>query len=111
MEQRPGTRRHSLPLVLVGQLPFLTPPFSAMKHTNAIIHDDYDLMNRALKAYWSSGGTMQPNAADSGVHEHRGQTVVILRTGSEILRVYRVRASGELRRIENPAETRYRWCL
>lgn len=65
-----------------------------------LILDHDDLLDRAHKAYFRAGGTAYPNSGHSGVAEHGADAYVVLRTGSDILAVYRVRSSGELRRIE-----------
>ena len=62
--------------------------------------DDEDLTRRALAAYFRSGGTAQPGRSQSGVRRYRRLVYVILRTGRDVLAVYRVRNDGMLRRMK-----------
>jgi hypothetical protein len=56
------------------------------------------LINRALAAYFRTGGGAQPKA--SAVEKHDGKKYVVLRGPKETLAVYRVRAfDGVLRRM------------
>ena len=58
-----------------------------------------DLEKRAYAAYFRAGGNLQPNARDSGERKYKGLHYVLLRTGADILAVYRVRNDGVLRRL------------
>lgn len=59
--------------------------------------DDEELMRRAMAAHFRAGGTQQPNARASGVHKVGSLKYVVLRSGGEILSVYRVRNDGVLK--------------
>ena len=59
-----------------------------------------DLTYRAFRAYFRSGGIDQP-ASHSGEEWSGDKRYVVLRNVRGVLAVYRVRASGTLRREKN----------
>lgn len=71
-----------------------------------LVHEETELLRRALRAYFMSGGIDQP-AMDSEVVEINGRVYVRLSNRHGILAVYRVRRDGTLRRLKKwpPADT------
>jgi uncharacterized iron-regulated membrane protein len=70
---------------------------------------DQELIRRALAAYFrtaAQGAAVpdQPAAASSGVVEHEGKTYVVLANSYRTLAVYRVRTSGQLKRLRRWAK-------
>jgi hypothetical protein len=66
--------------------------------------DDHDLTRRAIAAYFrtarADGATAVPQPAGGGdVVEHEGKLYVVLANVSGTLAVYRVRTSGQLKRL------------
>ena len=59
--------------------------------------DQDDLIRRAYAAYFRSGANQQPSSVDSGFEFHKRKGYVVLRSGGEILAVYRVRNNGALK--------------
>lgn len=69
------------------------------------LHDlDEHFTRRAFAAWFRSGGTDQPGAG-SGVVDHEDKHYVVLRNVNGVLAVYRIRTSGQLKRLRRwPAE-------
>jgi hypothetical protein len=69
-----------------------------------------DLTRRAMAAYFRTAdlaGVMSPDqpSGSSGPVEHEGKTYVVLTNSHRTLAVYRVRTSGQLKRLRRwPAE-------
>ena len=65
-----------------------------------------DLTDRALRAYWRTGGRSQDIPANSsGPADRDGKRYVVLRSAHGILAVYRVTATGRLTRLRTwPSE-------
>lgn len=59
-----------------------------------------ELLQRALAAYFRSGGTDQPAARACGVETVEGLQYAVLRNGGGVLAVYRVRNDGMLKRLK-----------
>lgn len=57
-----------------------------------------DLTDRALRAYFRSGGFAQPKGGDATV-AHNGKLYVVLENVNGFLAVYRVRTNGALKRL------------
>jgi hypothetical protein len=58
-----------------------------------------DLTRRAVVAYYRTGGE-QPRDDLSGPVEHAGRTYVVLRSGYQVLAVYRLKTTGMLKRLK-----------
>ena len=56
-----------------------------------------DLTQRAVAAWFRSGGQHQPSTSDSGIEEHAGKEYVALRNVKGVLKLYRVRPDGILK--------------
>lgn len=68
---------------------------------------DDDLTRRAFAAYFrtAAGGVVDQPANTSGPVDHEGKTYVVLHNVRGTLAVYRVRTSGQLKRLKRwPAE-------
>jgi hypothetical protein len=59
-----------------------------------------EYLNRALAAYYRSGGIMAPSMNSSGEENCNGKQYVVLRDTSKILAVYRITTSGQLKRLK-----------
>ena len=65
-----------------------------------MLHNESDIMRRAMRAYFNSTGegAIQPSST-SGVEEHQGRHYAVLNNQGGILAVYRLRPEGSLRRL------------
>ena len=76
------------------------------------LFDDDDVLRRAFAAHFRAVGPaggipMQPSARASAVEWLDGKPYVVLRSGPDVLRVYRVRNDGKLKALRRwPAELR-----
>lgn len=60
--------------------------------------NDDELTERAFRAYFRAGNTLQP-ANSSGVEMHNGKGYVVLRDSYRVLAVYRVFSRGGVSRL------------
>jgi hypothetical protein len=58
-----------------------------------------DVLARAISAHYRIGGRGHPSSIESGVEERAGLMYVVLRSGSDVLAVYRVQPTGYLRQL------------
>ena len=60
--------------------------------------------NRAMSAYFRSGGTAQPQKNED-IEKYNGREYMVLRNCNGILAVYRITCSGQLKRLKRwPSE-------
>ncbi len=69
-----------------------------MTSRDVYIWNDHELTERAFRAYFRAGNTMQP-ANSSGVGMHNGRGYVVLRNAHAVLAVYRVFSRGGVDRL------------
>lgn len=63
--------------------------------------DEDDLLRRAYAAWYRAGGMDIPSSF-SGVEAAGGKWYVVLRSGTRLMRVYRVRNDGKLKALRRP---------
>jgi hypothetical protein len=58
-----------------------------------------DVLARAISAHYRTGGQGHPVMIDSGVEEHDSLQYVVLRSGADVLAVYRIQNTKYLRQL------------
>ena len=61
--------------------------------------DEREVIERAMKAWFQSGGTDQPSNT-SEIREHGGKEYVVLENVNGVLAVYRIKNNGALKRLK-----------